>query len=193
MAEVRLNPIAESSTAAPGTRLLDVLLGHKCSVMMACGGQAICATCHVYIESGKEALNEISEREKTNPRSHHRSQPRLPPLVPNLHPRGRHGGSAPAGRPLSRVDERPRSPRWQAHQCADSSSPRRARAHRQGQNHHPHTHPRTREKSIWKPSTSISIPECIQTPTVTAATASLIPVWCGVPTKTPFGSIPLWA
>jgi ferredoxin len=64
MAEVRLNPIAESSTADPGTRLLDVLLGHKCSVMMACGGQAICATCHVYIESGKEALNEISEREK---------------------------------------------------------------------------------------------------------------------------------
>ncbi|MCC5840774.1 MAG: (2Fe-2S)-binding protein [Opitutales bacterium] len=64
MAEIRLHPIGESSQAPTGTRLLDVLLDHKCSVMMACGGQAICATCHVYIEQGKEHLNPISDREK---------------------------------------------------------------------------------------------------------------------------------
>lgn len=64
MATIQIRPINESSIVETKTRLLDVLLGHKCPVMMACGGQAICATCHCYIEEGSEYLNPISDREK---------------------------------------------------------------------------------------------------------------------------------
>ena len=64
MPTVHLEPIKESLEVDPQSRLLDALLEKDCPVMMACGGQAICATCHVYVEKGKENVNPVSDREK---------------------------------------------------------------------------------------------------------------------------------
>lgn len=64
MPRVHLKPTNDSLEVEPGSRLLDALLANDCPVMMACGGQGICATCHVYIEEGQHQLNPISEREQ---------------------------------------------------------------------------------------------------------------------------------
>lgn len=64
MARVSLLPLNSVGEYAPGTRVLDILLEKECSVMMACGGQGICATCHAYVESGADCLNPRSDREK---------------------------------------------------------------------------------------------------------------------------------
>ncbi|MCH8475121.1 MAG: (2Fe-2S)-binding protein [Opitutales bacterium] len=64
MANILLQPLNESVEAEKDSRLLDALLAKDCPVMMACGGQAICATCHCYVEEGAENLNPISDREK---------------------------------------------------------------------------------------------------------------------------------
>jgi len=64
MPKVHLKPTNDSLEVQPGSRLLDALLAKDCPVMMACGGQAICATCHVYVEEGKENVNPVSDREK---------------------------------------------------------------------------------------------------------------------------------
>ncbi len=63
MKEVSLQPINERVAVATDTRLLDTLLAEQCPVMMACGGQGICATCHVYVSSGMDSLSPMNERE----------------------------------------------------------------------------------------------------------------------------------
>lgn len=64
MPEVTLKPINKKALVPLEKNLLDVLLEQECQVMMACGRQGICATCHVYVEKGAEALNPRSEREE---------------------------------------------------------------------------------------------------------------------------------
>lgn len=63
MKEVSLQPINEKVAVATHTRLLDTLLAEQCPVMMACGGQGICATCHVYVAKGMDSLSPMNERE----------------------------------------------------------------------------------------------------------------------------------
>jgi ferredoxin len=63
MKEVSLQPINEKVELATNTRVLDALLAEQCPVMMACGGQGICATCHVYVSRGMESLTPMEERE----------------------------------------------------------------------------------------------------------------------------------
>lgn len=63
MKEVSLQPINEKVELATNTRVLDALLAEQCPVMMACGGQGICATCHVYVTKGMESLTPMEERE----------------------------------------------------------------------------------------------------------------------------------
>ena len=63
MPEVLLQPINQTLKANMGEILLDVLLKQDCQVMMACGRQGICATCHVYISNGEDALSPKSDRE----------------------------------------------------------------------------------------------------------------------------------
>ncbi|MEM7789859.1 MAG: 2Fe-2S iron-sulfur cluster-binding protein [Verrucomicrobiota bacterium] len=64
MKEVSLQPINERVAVATNTRLLETLLAEQCPVMMACGGQGICATCHVYVNNGMESLTPMEEREE---------------------------------------------------------------------------------------------------------------------------------
>ncbi len=64
MKEVSLQPINEKVELATNTRVLDALLAEQCPVMMACGGQGICATCHVYVTEGMESLTPMEEREE---------------------------------------------------------------------------------------------------------------------------------
>ncbi|MBC7794031.1 MAG: (2Fe-2S)-binding protein [Clostridia bacterium] len=46
------------------SRVLDVLLASKTSVLMACGGKGLCATCHVYVEEGAQNLTPMTPRER---------------------------------------------------------------------------------------------------------------------------------
>lgn len=64
MKEVSLQPINQKVAVATNTRVLDTLLSQQCPVMMACGGQGICATCHVYVSAGEESLTPMADREK---------------------------------------------------------------------------------------------------------------------------------
>lgn len=64
MKEILLQPLNERVSVATQTRVLDTLLAKQCNVMMACGGQGICATCHVYVERGMDGLSPINNREK---------------------------------------------------------------------------------------------------------------------------------
>jgi ferredoxin len=64
MKTIQLEPIHRSLEVATHTRILDTLLAEQCPVMMACGGQGICATCHVYVGKGMDALSPISQREE---------------------------------------------------------------------------------------------------------------------------------
>ena len=63
MPEVSLKPVNEKVNVPLNKNLLDVLLEKDCRVMMACGRQGICATCHVYVENGMESLSPRSDRE----------------------------------------------------------------------------------------------------------------------------------
>lgn len=63
MKDVLLKPINQLVAVATNTRVLDTLLAQQCPVMMACGGQGICATCHVYVTNGAESLTPMNDRE----------------------------------------------------------------------------------------------------------------------------------
>ena len=64
MKDVTLQPIGESVTVKTETNVLDTLLAKQCDVAMACGGQGICATCHVKVLEGHESLSPMTKREK---------------------------------------------------------------------------------------------------------------------------------
>ncbi len=64
MKDVLLQPINQRVAVATNTRVLDTLLAQQCPVMMACGGQGICATCHVYVTGGADSLTPVTDRER---------------------------------------------------------------------------------------------------------------------------------
>lgn len=64
MKSIQLEPIHRTIEVATNTRVLDTLLAENCPVMMACGGQGICATCHVYVAKGMESLSPRGDREE---------------------------------------------------------------------------------------------------------------------------------
>lgn len=63
MKTVSLHPINRNPQINTNARVLDALLAERVDVMMACGGKGLCATCHVYVEAGMEALSPRTERE----------------------------------------------------------------------------------------------------------------------------------
>ena len=46
-----------------GTPVLDAALDNNIKINHNCGGNCACSTCHIIVESGYEALNEMSEDE----------------------------------------------------------------------------------------------------------------------------------
>jgi ferredoxin len=61
---VRLEPIAQETSIETNGNLLSVLLNKDLDVLKECGGRGMCATCHIYVEEGMDALTPINRREQ---------------------------------------------------------------------------------------------------------------------------------
>ncbi|WP_008311638.1 2Fe-2S iron-sulfur cluster-binding protein [Leptolyngbya sp. PCC 6406] len=61
---VRLEPIAQQSSVETNGNLLSVLLNKDLEVLKECGGRGMCATCHIYVQSGAESLTPVNRREQ---------------------------------------------------------------------------------------------------------------------------------
>lgn len=61
---VRLEPIAQETSIETNGNLLSVLINKDLDVLKECGGRGMCATCHVYVKEGMEALSPINRREQ---------------------------------------------------------------------------------------------------------------------------------
>ncbi|GAB4376115.1 MAG: 2Fe-2S iron-sulfur cluster-binding protein [Elainellaceae cyanobacterium] len=61
---VRLEPIAQETSVETNGNLLSVLLSKDLDVLKECGGRGMCATCHVYVKQGMEALSPVNRREQ---------------------------------------------------------------------------------------------------------------------------------
>jgi len=61
---VRLEPIAQETAIATNSNILSVLINKDLDVLKECGGRGMCATCHVYVREGMEALTPINRREQ---------------------------------------------------------------------------------------------------------------------------------
>ena len=54
----------EVENAEEGYSILEITEDHDIHLNHNCGGVCACSTCHVYIESGEEFLEEISDKEE---------------------------------------------------------------------------------------------------------------------------------
>jgi ferredoxin len=61
---VRLEPIAQESAVETNSNLLSVLLNKELDVLKECGGRGMCATCHIYVKDGMQALTPVNRREQ---------------------------------------------------------------------------------------------------------------------------------
>lgn len=61
---VRLEPIAQETAVETNGNLLSVLLNKDLDVLKECGGRGMCATCHIYVQQGMEALSPVNRREQ---------------------------------------------------------------------------------------------------------------------------------
>lgn len=63
MPRVTFLPDGLSAEVEPGTSILDAADAAGVELPHNCGGVCACTTCHVWVESGLEALTPIEERE----------------------------------------------------------------------------------------------------------------------------------
>ncbi|MEB3337816.1 MAG: 2Fe-2S iron-sulfur cluster-binding protein [Leptolyngbyaceae bacterium] len=61
---VRLEPIAQNTEVETNGSLLSVLISKDLDVLKECGGRGMCATCHVYVTEGMNALSPMNRREQ---------------------------------------------------------------------------------------------------------------------------------
>ncbi|OLP18986.1 (2Fe-2S)-binding protein [Leptolyngbya sp. 'hensonii'] len=61
---VRLEPISQQTEIETNGTLLSILLNKDLDVLKECGGRGMCATCHVYVKEGMEALSPMNRREQ---------------------------------------------------------------------------------------------------------------------------------
>lgn len=60
---IKLEPIAMEMAVQTNSNILSALLSKELHVLKECGGRGMCATCHVYITDGMDALSTINRRE----------------------------------------------------------------------------------------------------------------------------------
>ena len=63
MKRVSIAPIGAILDVRTDSRLAQDLLAASLKLPMACGGKGLCATCHVFVQSGMENLSEATPRE----------------------------------------------------------------------------------------------------------------------------------
>ncbi|WAL58646.1 2Fe-2S iron-sulfur cluster-binding protein [Thermocoleostomius sinensis] len=61
---IRLEPIAQETSVETNGNLLSVLISQDLDVLKECGGRGMCATCHVYVKAGMDALSQVNRREQ---------------------------------------------------------------------------------------------------------------------------------
>jgi ferredoxin len=61
---IKLEPIGQETSVETNGNLLSVLLNKELDVLKECGGRGMCATCHIYVRDGMDALSPISRREQ---------------------------------------------------------------------------------------------------------------------------------
>jgi len=61
---VRIEPIAQIADIETNGNLLSILMEEDLNILKECGGRGMCATCHVYIQEGMNALSPIAKREQ---------------------------------------------------------------------------------------------------------------------------------
>ncbi|MGQ9865876.1 MAG: 2Fe-2S iron-sulfur cluster-binding protein [Pseudanabaenaceae cyanobacterium] len=61
---IRIEPIAQQVDIATNSNLLSALMGDNLKILKECGGRGMCATCHVYIKQGMNALSPMAKREQ---------------------------------------------------------------------------------------------------------------------------------
>jgi ferredoxin len=62
--KVRIEPIAQEADIATNGALLSILMAEDLNILKECGGRGMCATCHVYIQEGMDALSPMAKREQ---------------------------------------------------------------------------------------------------------------------------------
>lgn len=58
-----LEPITLSNIAA-GESILEIALDNNIELHHNCGGVCACSTCHLYVESGEQFIEELSDKEE---------------------------------------------------------------------------------------------------------------------------------
>lgn len=61
---VRLEPIGVTANLEDGQPLIEALVNHGLHVLQECGRRGMCATCHVYIQSGMPQVSPKNRREE---------------------------------------------------------------------------------------------------------------------------------
>ncbi|MBF2026844.1 MAG: 2Fe-2S iron-sulfur cluster binding domain-containing protein [Oscillatoriales cyanobacterium C42_A2020_001] len=61
---VRLEPISQATSVETNGNLLSVLINKDLDVLKECGGRGMCATCHIYVKDGMDALSPVNRREQ---------------------------------------------------------------------------------------------------------------------------------
>lgn len=61
---VKLEPIGQQTSVETNGNLLSVLLNKELDVLKECGGRGMCATCHIYVSEGMDALSPMARREQ---------------------------------------------------------------------------------------------------------------------------------
>ena len=64
MPKIRFLPMDITVDVPEGTAVLDAALDNDIRIDHNCGGNCACSTCHVIIEEGFDALNEMTEDEE---------------------------------------------------------------------------------------------------------------------------------
>ncbi len=64
MKKIAIQPLNKTVLAQEQENLLQVLLRENMSVLQACGAQGRCATCHIYVKAGADALSPMNDQER---------------------------------------------------------------------------------------------------------------------------------